>query len=83
MEAASCFSISRSSAYRFRSQWFSSGGVVRKKRGPAEDSMSSLKQEHTDFIVNYIEKFATATIEHIKDELEKEFKDLTISKSGL
>lgn len=83
MEAANCFGISRSSAYRFRRQWLSSGGVVRKKRGPAEGSMSSLKQAHTDFIINYIEKFATATIEQIKNELLKEFKDLVISKSGL
>ncbi|KAI8076139.1 hypothetical protein BDF21DRAFT_319741, partial [Thamnidium elegans] len=46
-------------------------------------TISPLKQEHTVFIIKFIETFATATIEHVREALMKEFETLYISKSAV
>ncbi|KAI8884565.1 hypothetical protein K501DRAFT_271669 [Backusella circina FSU 941] len=79
--AAKQLGITKTSAYRFREQWMKTGKVVRKKAGPATGIISPLKQEYTIFIINFIDIFATATIEHVREALMKEFESLDISKS--
>ncbi|KAI8095124.1 uncharacterized protein B0P05DRAFT_524806 [Gilbertella persicaria] len=84
-EAAKKLNITINTAYRYRKMW-NTGGVtpVRNKRGPAEGAMSKLKEEHTKFIINYIdnEKKDGALI-HIRDALRREFPDLEVSSSAL
>lgn len=81
--AAKQLGITRTSAYRFREQWIKNGEVVRKKTGPAKGTISPLKQEHTNFIIRFIDTFATATIEHVREALMKEFPTLDTSKSAV
>ncbi|GAA5814035.1 hypothetical protein MFLAVUS_007525 [Mucor flavus] len=83
MSAAKQLGISKTSAYRFRKEWKTDGQVFRKKRGPAEGTMSPLKSEHTEFIMRYIKKSPNATLERVREELQKEFESLKTSKSAL
>ncbi|KAI9261313.1 hypothetical protein EDC94DRAFT_501553, partial [Helicostylum pulchrum] len=83
MSAAKQLGISKTSAYRFRKEWKTDGQVFRKKRGPAEGTMSPLKSEHTEFITQYIKKSPNATLERVREELQKEFESLKTSKSAL
>ncbi|KAG2193205.1 hypothetical protein INT46_005153 [Mucor plumbeus] len=76
--AAKQLGITKTSAYRFREQWMKTGEVVRRKPGPATETVSPLKQEHTTFIIKFIDEFATATIEHVRDALMNEFENLSI-----
>jgi hypothetical protein len=62
------------------------GGVtpVRNKRGPAEGTMSKLKDEHTRFIVKYIDNEPNSVaLSQIKDALTQKFPDLNVSNSAL
>ncbi|KAG2233553.1 hypothetical protein BDF21DRAFT_402421 [Thamnidium elegans] len=83
MSAAKQLGISKTSAYRFRKEWMTNGQVFRKKRGPAEGTMSPLKSEHTEFIMKYIKTSPNATLERVREELQKEFESLKTSKSAL
>ncbi|KAI7898350.1 uncharacterized protein BX663DRAFT_525507 [Cokeromyces recurvatus] len=83
--AAAKSGITANSAYRFRKMWNKAGVTpVRHKRGPAEGAMSKLKEEHTKFIINYVDhEVANGSLAQIKDALQKEFHDLSVSSSAL
>lgn len=83
--AANKSGITPNSAYRYRKMW-NEGGVtpVRNKRGPAEGTMSKLKDEHTKFIIKFVDNEPnTVALSQIKDALTREFPDLQVSTSAL
>lgn len=84
-EAAKKSGITVNSAYRYRKMW-NEGGVtpVRNKRGPAEGTMSKLKDEHTKSIIKYIDSEPNSVaLSQIKDALIREFPGLQVSSSAL
>ncbi|OBZ86343.1 hypothetical protein A0J61_05617 [Choanephora cucurbitarum] len=84
-EAAQRLNITINTAYRYRKMW-NKGGVtpVRNKRGPAEGAMSKLKEEHTRFIIHYIDnEKKDGALMHIREALQKEFPGLEVSCSAL
>ncbi|KAI9480601.1 MAG: hypothetical protein EXX96DRAFT_501648 [Benjaminiella poitrasii] len=83
--AAAKSDITPNSAYRFRKMWNEAGVTpTRHKRGPAEGSMSKLKDEHTKFIVDYVDReMGGGSLAQIKDALMKEFHGLSVSSSAL
>jgi transposase len=84
-EASEKMDITINTAYRYRKMW-NQGGVtpVRNKRGPAEGVMSKLKDEHTRFIINYIDHETTpSSLTQIKEALRDHFEGLSVSNSAL
>ncbi|KAG0739549.1 hypothetical protein G6F16_011575 [Rhizopus arrhizus] len=89
--AKTCF-IPRSTAYEILKQWNNGDGTVIPKdcekrtskiNGAVRANNVKLKQEHTDFLVELVDKNPYVTVDIAREELCRLFSDLEISASGL
>lgn len=89
--AKSCF-IPRSTAYEILKQRNESDGTViptgcKKKPskigGAVKANNCKIKQEHTEFLVDLVDKNPCVTVNQAREELCQLFEDLDISASGL
>jgi hypothetical protein len=89
--AKTCF-ILRSTAYEILKQWNNGDGTVIPKgcekrtskiNGAVRANNVKLKQEHTDFLVELVDKNPCVTVDMAREELCRLFSDLEISASEL
>lgn len=91
-EAAKKANVSRSASYRMWNEFNESGGrdlpgfQKKKKHTHKQDNrgwLPILREEHTQFLVNYIDSNAASTVDLAYDELCKAFPGLEISVNAV